>query len=75
MKHPETKRIWWTSTNIFGPIQSQQWNSKNFFKNHRGSRAVAVGFWKNRRGGGRFSTAMDICGRKKYNWSDGVVCS
>ncbi len=58
MKHPETKWIWWTSTNISGPIQSQQWNSKNFFKNHSGSGAVT--FFNKRSRRGRFSTAMDI---------------
>ncbi len=77
MKHTETKWIWWTSTNISGLIQSQQWNSKKFFINHRGSGTVAVDFWKNRsgsgaatcfykpsrRGSGRLSTAMDISDR------------
>ncbi len=40
MKHPETEWIWWSSTNISGPIQSRQWNLEHFFENHRGSGAV-----------------------------------
>jgi len=66
VKQPETEWIWWSSTNISGPIQSWQWNLEHFFKKHRGS--------------GNFSAAMDISDRlwwigNKWLWREWISMS
>ncbi len=77
MKHPETEWIWWSSTNISGPIQARKWNLEHFFwqpsrrqvykPSRRGSGAVRFFYKPSRQRRGSFFYKPSRCGSGSFS--------